>query len=184
LPWFAPPHEHTLEPFGAYPNVHRLTFETVRDAGGTRLASPRRVDFRGLGLAPFGVRGTPHDLRNRPVVASEDLHGGLVVSSAHDYEGETGAAVLQKIILRRLVSDPDSYFHLADAGFGEGLRLKEPPRSLTAMKAGLERQMRRDPAVRSARVRLALDPTGVLTIQIAVEPHQGTGFEVNLEART
>jgi hypothetical protein len=51
-------------------------------------------------------------------------------------------------------------------------------------KAGLERQMRRDPAVRSARVRLALDPTGVLTIQIAVEPHQGTGFEVNLEART
>lgn len=165
-----------LEQLGAADVVHRASAAALVDAGGNPLASPREADF--LGLLDAGAataadalaaqRAASRDLANPQVPApSGSPAGTLQVTAAGDYALVTGAALVEKLLLRRLTSAPGDFFHLP--AYGLGLRVKEPvpAASLPRLKASIEQQALREPEVESASATLTQDPArGLLTVEV------------------
>lgn len=123
------------------------------------------------------------DLANQPTPPLSDtsgiyndLAGGtLEVDSSGDYISQYGAALVRKLIIRRLISKPGDFFHLPK--YGVGLRVKEPiPTSdLRKLALVIEQQAQLEPEVQAVkanlsysaaanalevRVRVKLAPTG------------------------
>lgn len=159
---------YTLQKFDGWTVTHRVESATLLSASLALVGNPAYADFPGVVAIPPTVgKQTPRqlDIANRPF-AENNLAGSLRVTTAADYALEGGADLVRKLIVRRLTTGPDAFFHLQ--GYGLGLALKEPltVSDLTALQAEIERQVQQEPEVDAASCALTLDRQGILTIRI------------------
>lgn len=103
------------------------------------------------------------DLANQPTPPLQDISGiysdlvggTLEIDAAGDYISQHGAALVRKLIIRRLLSKPGDFFHLPE--YGVGLRVKEPiPTSdLRKLAVIIEEQAALEPEVQAVKANLA-----------------------------
>ena len=163
----------TLEEFGDVTVLHAASSATLRSPDGQVLHAPRAADFYGLldeneatqAARLAKQRVTSRDIQNTQSAFAQ-MNGTLLVDKAGDYESVSGAALVKKLILRRLMSRPGDFFHLPK--YGIGLRDKEPVTggNLGKLKTEIERQVLLEPEVGVAAVSLALATNGTLTVQV------------------
>lgn len=167
----------TIEPFGSVLVTHRISSSTLLDAAGFTLKPPRNANF--LGVLDISVstaelkatkkRAVSTDLYNAPAPKDDpSRYGGtFIINASGDYQDMSGADLVRKLILRRLLSTPGDFFHLP--AYGVGLRVKEPISigSLSSIKAEVERQVLRETEVETTQASLTLDTSSnSLTVQV------------------
>lgn len=163
----------TLEEFGDVTVLHQASSATLRSPDGQVLHAPRAADFYGLldenEASPAArlakQRVTSRDIQNAQ--ASTTLQSGtLIVEGDGDYATVSGAALVKKLILRRLMSRPGDFFHLPQ--YGIGLREKEPipAGNLGKLQKEITRQVLLEPEVADAVVGLTLASDGTLTVRV------------------
>jgi hypothetical protein len=164
--------------------VYRVTAaDTILAADGSPLVAPKAADFYGM---PSVVTQRDDlrplvDLRN-PQSDSKVVNGGLVVTTAGEYQLEQGLPLIRKLIVRRVTSALDSFYHLAGRGYGEGV---QPAALYTAsdlvlLRASLERAVLKEPEVEVARVSLTLQADGQLRIYVKAKLRR-TNQQISLE---
>lgn len=180
-----------LEELGPVAATHRVSSTSLLDVGGSPIVSPRSADFLGLldantltvadRLANRRVR--TRDFANPQLPGSAFLAGTLQIDPSGDYKLESGAALVRKLILRRLMSSPGDFFHLPN--YGIGFRVKEPlPVSdLVKLKAAVEEQCAKEPEVEAAVASLSLSTSGVLNVAVSARLRK-TGEQVDIAYTT
>lgn len=85
-----------------------------------------------------------------------------------DYDFDENPDLLKKLILRRLITSPGSFFHLPN--YGLGLQVKRPfsIQDLPVLKAQIEEQVKLEPEVDTVTSSLTMTNTGVLQILLQV----------------
>jgi hypothetical protein len=154
--------------------THRVSSLTLLDVSGNLLIPPRHADFYGImgetvtdpDQLAAGRGAYARDISN-PQIPAEMLGvlgGTLVLTSGGDYESVTGADLVRKLLIRRLLSSPGDFFHLPE--YGIGFRLKEPVvvSNLVSLKAEIEKQALREPEVEDVNASVTLDANGILTV--------------------
>lgn len=105
-----------------------------------------------------------------PQTPNSPTGGTLVVTSAGEYRSVTGTALLKKLIVRRLQSNPGDFFHLP--AYGAGLREKVPmaQSDLRRLAKRIEEQVLLEPEVEAVAVSLTLQPAaGILVVNLVVK---------------
>lgn len=180
-----------LEPLGDFRSTHRLQSATLLSNVGILISAPLSADFAGV-VSTAPVLSTPQrsyrsvDLANPPTPQGLDSLGGtLIVDGDGDYRNESGAALLRKLIIRRLVTSPGEFFHLPT--YGVGIAAKEPVRGgdVIALRKKIEQQVALEPDVENVVAQVALSRTGVLTVLVkATQRKTGETLEVGLQVTT
>ena len=142
--------------------------------------------FNGCYLAANNTEGrkqasrgyVQQDLQNELVPAvdptgaqySEMVSGTLKIDSAGDYTNQYGAALVKKLILRRLIASPGDFFHLPN--YGAGLKVKEaiPVNNLRMLAASIEEQVKQEPEVQACKANLSYSASAsVLNVLLKVQ---------------
>lgn len=169
-----------LEDFGSEKVTHRVSAPTLLDETGSPITSPNSADFLGVKytdranqVADAARRANAiRDVANPPVPATKDgsvVGGTLVINSGGDYELETGAPLLKKLITRRLLTTRGAFFHLPDYGVGLGVKELLPAADLIKLRGEILRQVRREPEVEDVGVTLALGTSNDLTVTVVAK---------------
>jgi hypothetical protein len=124
------------------------------------ISSPYSALFNGLVASqPTSVAIVrQRDLANPPAPPGLNSIGGtLVMDASGDYKLVSGAALLKKLILRRLTTRPGEFAHLPN--YGLGFAVKEPLRDsdLIALRGDVEAQVLLEPDVATANVLLSFN---------------------------
>lgn len=166
----------TLEQFASHLTQMQVESPDLRDVSGTPISPTLSATFAGVKLEAtstlekrttrqgFALR----DLANPPTPNSP-VGGTLQITSAGDYKSVEGAALVKKLIVRRLVSKPRDFFHLPN--YGIGLREKEPlpANDLVKLKKAIEQQVQLEPEVDEVKAAVSFDyANNVLLIQLRV----------------
>jgi hypothetical protein len=176
----------TLDDLGSHLVSHRVESSTLLAAAGFLISDPNEFDFPGA-IVTFDPivetdarRFEQRDIANPPLSDRVGGFGGTLVMGADgDYETESGAALVKKLVIRRLVTVPGEFFHLPDYGVGLAVKEPVPGGGIVALKAAIERQARLEPDVEDARASLTIDRRGVLTILLRVQLAR-TGQEIQI----
>lgn len=156
--------------------THRVTSTDLRTPTGLLISTPFSTDFPGVLPAEAIVdQYRPFDL------ASTDIVGGsLKTNEAGGYVRVYGDELIKKMVIRRLVTTPGAYFHIAPSEFGQDLKIKEPLRSssLAALKVQIEQEILKEPGVTKAQISLTLSE-GSLAIRAKIQTDSGES-EVDL----
>lgn len=150
------------EPFASSPLiVYELEANELKSASGLLMTDPTSAEFFGMpGIREVIERPRPLiDLFN-PQVDRDLLRGALQVGTDGDYTHEQGEGLLRKLIVRRLLTALDSYYHLADQNYGAGLDAKAllRPSDLLVLRTQLQNEVVKEPEVAAANVVLTLQP--------------------------
>lgn len=100
---------------------------------------------------------------------TETSAGSTLVISSGDYASQSGAELVKKLVVRRLISKPGDFFHLPN--YGLGLRIKEPIPNVDLRKLAvqIEQQVNLEPEVAESRASLSYAAgTGSLVINLKV----------------
>ena len=109
--------------------------------------------------------------------------GTLSIDSTGNYASVTGIALVKKMILRRLTTRPGGFFHLPEFGIGLAEKQPLPGGGLIALKAEIERQVKREPEVADATARLSQYPDGVLWVDISATTRpDGARFNFSMQS--
>lgn len=156
--------------------VYRVTALNIRAAGGGELGSPLAADFGGrvpLNQTRPGVRGASFvDIKN------SISRGVWSINDSGDLANEGGIASLKKRVLRRAVSQLNSFSWLI--GYGTATQLKEPfsLSEVAAAKTNLQEQVQEEPEVAEAQVQTTIRGGSVVIHQIQVRTIHGAVVEV------
>lgn len=179
-----------LEAFGNITVTHRVATSTLKDDSGNLINTPREADFAGIldkattSIAErmAGRRVASRDYANLQVPSTVFQAGTLQVNGAGDYELESGAPLVKKLLLRRLMAKAGDFFHLPT--YGLGLREKEPvpAADLGRLKASIEAQALKEPEVQAAAATLVLEAAaGILRVSVRAQLRKsGEQVEVGL----
>lgn len=163
-----------LEALGPVSVSHQLSTSTLKSILGEIVSYPQAVTFPGIAADNVSnnaarvasKKATVTDVSNPPVPkASPDTIGGtLVIGTDGDYQTVSGAELVRKLIVRRLITRPGDFYHLPD--YGLGLRDKEPVPNgdLVKLKAEIERQVRQEPEVEDVVATLALSNNQMMVV--------------------
>ena len=138
---------------------HQVGSTTLQKPTGALISSPYYAFFSGLVASrQAGTVATQRDLANPPAPSGLNSVGGtLVMDASGDYKLVSGAALLKKLILRRLTTRPGEFAHLPN--YGLGFAIKEPLRAvdLITLRGDVEAQVLLEPDVAAANVLLSFD---------------------------
>lgn len=160
------------EPFASSPLiVYELVASQILATTGVFLVDPSTAELAGMPQ----VRDTTErprplvDLYN-PQVDRQALRGALQVGTNGDYVLEDGVGLLRKLIVRRLLTAIDEYYHLAGTSYGAGLQPKQllRPGDLVVLRTQLEAEVLREPEVAGASLSLALATNGRLDVRASI----------------
>lgn len=163
-------------PLSSVNYLHRVTATELRSSTGLLISAPYYAEFRGVLPAEAIVdRYRPFDLASTEIVG-----GSLKTNEAGGYVRVYGDELIKKMVIRRLVTTPGAYFHIAPSEFGQDLKIKEPLRSssLAALKVQIEQEILKEPGVTKAQISLTLSE-GSLTIRAKIQTDSGES-EVDL----
>ncbi len=177
--------QYDLLVFGSFADVsvtHQVESTTLRNASGVLVSLPTTAEFLGLSefLFTANTKGGLADLANAPAPFNPP-GGTLQVAAGGDYTMVSGAELVRKLIVRRLLSTPGEWFHLPK--YGLGLRVKEtlPSNDLIKLGAAIERQVLREPEVQAVSALLEWTPSKhLLVVQIRAQLTSGEGLNVSL----
>ncbi len=184
----------TLEEFGPVTVSHRVGSTTLKDVGGFPIVAPRNADFFGLFdedkttvQKRLGAKQvSTQDLANPQVPRGEWFAGTLQLSASGDYVLDSGAALVRKLILRRLMTTPGDFFHLPN--YGVGIRTKEPlpAANLGKLKTAIEQQCAQETEIENIAAYLSLSPAnGILTIKVkATLKKTGEAVEIGFRSNS
>jgi hypothetical protein len=154
---------------------------TLITPAGVVINYPRLLAFNGTQYADALKNSASQvDLQSRQVPGGT-LAATLVVTSAGDYANEGGDALLKKIIIRQLSSQPGDWTFSPQ--FGLGLRTKYPlsTRDIPTKEKEMELVVQSAPEVDTARVSISYNPsTGILVANIQARTRAGANVETNL----
>jgi hypothetical protein len=167
-----------LEPFAAYPTVHRTATSTLLSLAGGLVAAPKSADF--LGVVAHKANATPNplvDLKNRPTATSGGTGGTLVVTDGGDYAAIENPELVRKLIYRRLGTPRGAFFHLPNYGLAATLKKNYTVSDLVAMRQDCITQAELEDEVDSADATVSLSQSGILDLQLAADlkPWAGGG---------
>lgn len=190
------PLQWTVRTIQALPNstgIARVEGTSLLDANGALIGLPNYADFAGVTEKATSTptelavtRGSAsRDLANNPVPviggAEGNLSGTLIIK-AGDYALVDGAALLRKLITRRLTTVPGDFFHIPN--YGVGLQVKQPivGGNIVRFRAQVERELLLEPDVAQVAVSV-VQSNNTLTIQVrAVLAKTGQQVSVGLYA--
>lgn len=184
----------TLEEFGPVTVTHRVGSTTLKDVGGFLVVAPRNADFLGLldedkatVQRRLGAKQvSTQDIANPQVPRGEWFAGTLQIGANGDYVLDSGAALVRKLILRRLMTTPGDFFHLPS--YGVGIRTKEPipAANLGKLKTAVEQQCAQETEIENIAAYLSLSPAnGILTIKVkATLKKTGEAIEIGFKSNS
>lgn len=111
--------------------------------------------------------------------------GTLQVDATGDWANDSGRTNLRKRIFRRATSMPDSFFHLQDYGFAEGIKRTITNDVLRRLQSRATTQIRLEPDVVSVTVRaraLSQNPA-IVRLDIKVRDTHGEDVDVTADVR-
>lgn len=162
---------YTLYKFAGFPVMHQVNASVLDKL--TLAPVALSLQFSGCMFYPAAPPGDQLvDVANPYFTAAGDAPvSHLIVGASGDYANESGDALWQKLIFRRLTTLPSGFFHLDPATYGLGLRVKESvgARQLPALQAEILQHLLREPEFAAASVHLRLRSDGVLAVQIRVK---------------
>lgn len=182
----------TLQPLRTSLSELALTAPTLKAVNGSAVlnfaapfAGQQTVSNSTDQLKTQAVGYSLRDVANPPTPNSP-VGGTLQVTAGGDYQSVTGTALLRKLIMRRLISKPGDFFHLPT--YGAALEEKVPMATtdLRQLAKHIETQLRLEPEVTDAAVRLTLQAasnTLVVQMTVAVAP-TGEKIELGLDYPT
>lgn len=186
-----------LEDFGPFTATHRILSVTLLDADGGAISNPplNRADFAGVLSAETKDEVTRarlrsnaiRDVANPPLPATgtgTTVGGTLVINNAGDYDLESGAPLLRKLIIRRLITLKGGFFHLPDYGLGLGVKETLPAANLIKLRAEAIRQIKREPEVEETDVQLTLSVKNELTVRVRAKTRTGEGVDFSFTPRS
>lgn len=149
----------------------QITYETrhtdLITIFGEPLVDPKTAQFDGMPQQQL-LRERTQALIDYYNPQAEDnlINGGLVVGTDADYEFEAGASLMRKLIIRRVVTAQDEFFHLSDREYGLGVqpKLTYTEADLIQFKRQLEREVQKEPEVSRSVVSLSLSADHTLTV--------------------
>lgn len=179
----------TYEALGPFTVQHSVFSDSLLSFSGQVITTPETAVFRGVvdrGLATPTAQAATRNFGQRdianPSTSPTSVGGTLVVGPGGDYRNEGGAALLEKLFLRRLTTRKRQIWYLPD--YGLGIAEKEPiPGSLVPLQSDVERQLSEEPDAANVRARVTLDALGVLTIAVSATLRQ-TGQQVKVSYAT
>lgn len=163
--------------------AYRVTANQLHSASGNLLVGPASADFFGMPSAREVLeRQRPLvDLLN-PQTSGTRLNGSLQVGTDGDYALESGDGLIRKLIVRRILTALDEYYHLADTNYGAGLSSKQllRPGDLIVLRTQLEAQISQEPGLTSVSVALSLARSGRLDVSVSAAVVT-TGAQVSVQ---
>lgn len=112
------------------------------------------------------------DVANPPTPNSP-VGGTLDVTSEGDYKSVTGAPLIKKLIMRRLMATPGDFFHLPDYGAGLSEKVPMAATDLRRLSKLIEDQVLLEPDVSAVKVSLSMiAATQTLVVQMQVRLQQ------------
>ncbi len=150
--------------------VHRVTATELRSSTGLLISAPYYAEFKGV----LPTEAVVEQYRPFDLLSSDVVGGSLRTNEAGGYVRVYGDDLIRKMVIRRLVTMPGAYFHIAPSDFGQDLKIKEPLRvsSLATLKVNIEDEIRKEPGVVGASCNLSLS-SGILTIKARVQTDSG-----------
>lgn len=109
--------------------------------------------------------------------ASDATLGTLGVTETGDLANDRDRGYLRKRILRRLTTVKDAFFHLVGYGLRPPTKALLTPTTLRALQVDVERQVREEPGVVTARARVTEIQPGLVAVRLDVTDDSGS-FEV------
>jgi phage baseplate assembly protein W len=169
----------TAETFGPFDVLHRVSAPALRSAAGLLISAPTSADFYGLS-APIVATPPKTGVVDfaKALVPFNPAGGTLLIRASGDYKMQSGAELVRKLIVNRLMTTPGDFFHLPN--YGIGFRVKEPlpTTDVQKLRAEVERQVRLEPEVEAAAVSIVMRPaTNELAVQVLARL-RNTGEEV------
>lgn len=145
----------------------------LKDANNAIVGSLDSAEFAGVTelavSTPAALAATRQasgrDLANVPTPTVDAGVGGTLLIKGGDYALVEGSELLKKLILRRLVSAPNDFFHLPN--YGVGLKVKQaiPTGDLVKLKTRAENQVKLEKGVGGVSVAVA-QSNNTLTVQV------------------
>jgi hypothetical protein len=187
-----------LQDFDGVSVQHRVSSTTLLDSDGNPIASPplNATDFAGVlanekkDRVAYARRrsASVRDIANPPTPQNRlgtNIGGTLIINDAGDYELESGATLIKKLIIRRLTTRKGDFFHLPDYGVGIEVKGILSSANLIKLRAEVIRQVLREPEVIDADASVALGNENNLTVQVRAKirpSNQEISFPVPLNA--
>jgi hypothetical protein len=173
----------TLQTFDSWLHDVTLSTSTLLDAGGASTL-PLAASVPGAN-AVLSTSTAPDfvDVAN-PQFVNGQPGGQMLVAAGGDLENESGGALLRKLVIRFLVTQPGSLFGQQD--YGVGLRTQEPlaTSDLVALRQQIERGLLKFiPHAVGVGCRLTLS-ANVLTVQVQVRLETGSSVGVDVQVPT
>lgn len=147
---------------------YAVSVSNVTATDNTPLSSPTTAVIFGIpAVRASRAQQDIQDLYN-PQTSGDLLNGGLVVGADGDYVKESGVQLLKKLITRRLVTAPGEFFHLADTGYGAGLRSKRLIRQndIVPLQVFISEQVKKEPEISDSTVSVTMSSSGVLSVTV------------------
>lgn len=159
---------YTLEKFFSYSILHTVACPGLLEPGGAPIVVPTSATFHGCtAVVVSSSTSAAVDFAN-PQTSGDAVPGTYQFDTSGDYASDTGMAFLQKIIIRRLTTDPGGFFYMQQ--YGLGIQTKAPLKTadMGKLKAQIELQLMREPEFSAVTARLSLSNSGILTILVRV----------------
>jgi hypothetical protein len=180
-----------LEPLGDDLEMLSVVATGLVDVTGAPLSSPVSATFAGLVETIDPVDAVRVDFRDRdlanPITQSArgfGIGGTLVIGDDGDFETESGARLLRKLVIRRMNTTRAAFRHLPD--YGCATLEKEPIATggdLVSYLREVERQAKQEPDAVDASARGSIDRNGVLIVQLAVTMRGGGTVSMRMGQR-
>ena len=179
-----------LQDFGSQRVTHRILTTTLLDSDGNPVTL-NQADYAGLLSAEAKdeasrARRSSNAVRDvaNPPVPNSPAGGTLIINSGGDYELEDGAALLKKLIIRRLTTQKGGFFHLPEYGVGLAVKGLLPAANLIKLRADIIRQVKREPEVTAADVQLSLGTQNDLTVRVRAQIDTGGSLDFSFPVQS
>lgn len=168
--------------------TYQVTAANLVSAFDDPLIDPKVAQFDGLPSAQLPAEQLRPllDLKN-PQTDGDLFNSGLIIGTNADYELEGGVDLIRKLIIRRIITAQDEFFHLSDRNYGLGIeaKLTFTDSDLVAFRAQLQREVAKESEINAVTVKLQLTADNVLNIIVrAVLQRTGQQIEVSVPLET
>lgn len=159
--------------------TYRIAAHAIMSRTGGTLGAPYSASLSGV-VRLVVTKPPPRkvdliDLKNDPFA------GGFVIDDSGDISPESNQTGLRKRMLRRAYTPKNAFAHLPGYGAGVALKQNFSPVNLQTIKVDLRAQIKREPEVLDADVRIT-QQGGVTTIMMIAQTRRGAvqaGVEVS-----